>query len=125
MTDSSNSAEQSTSDEPSFEESFAEIQSIVEALEEGAVGLEESMQRFERGTTLLRKCYRLLEEAEQRIEILTGRDADGGLAVEPFDASATHEAGAPQAGRRRKKKATAKKAKPSAEDPGEGEDTLF
>lgn len=121
MTDSMQNSEKSS---PSFEEALAEIQAIVDDLEEGAIGLEESMQRFERGTSLLKSCYGLLKEAEQRIEILTARNEVGELVTEPFDASATHEQESPKAGRR--KKTTAKKKKPSADDDDAGEDeTLF
>ena len=100
-----------------------EIQSIVDQLEEGSIGLEESMQRFERGTTLLKNCYDLLKNAEQRIEVLTARGDDGPLQSEPFDASATHEQKAPKAGRRKKK--TTRKKKPPADEPTPEDDTLF
>ena len=108
----------------SFEEALTELQQVVDELEEGSVGLEESMRRFERGTALLRHCYGLLERAEQRIEILTGRDAEENVETAPFDASATHEQGAPQAGRRARKAPTKRKpaAPPEETDPG---DTLF
>ena len=60
--------------ELSFEDSLAELQRIVEELEQGALGLEESMRRFEQGIAFLRGCYKTLEEAKQKIEILTGTD---------------------------------------------------
>ncbi len=78
---------------PSFEGSLAELQQIVHDLEEGDLGLEASLARFEEGIRLLRSCYRILEEAEQKIEILTGTDAAGNPVTEPFDASATFEGG--------------------------------
>jgi exodeoxyribonuclease VII small subunit len=109
---------------PSFEQALTELQQVVDDLEEGSVGLEESMRRFERGTALLRHCYGLLEHAEQRIEILTGRDAAGNVETAPFDASATHESAAPKAGRRTRKSPTKPKpaTPPEETDPG---DTLF
>lgn len=108
----------------SFEQALTELQQVVDDLEEGSVGLEESMRRFERGTALLRHCYGLLEHAEQRIEILTGRDAAGNVETAPFDASATLESAAPKAGRRVRKTPTKPKAAapPEETDPG---DTLF
>lgn len=93
---------------PTFEESLAELQQIVAELEGGALGLAESMQRFERGIALLRNCYDTLENAEQKIEILTGFDAEGNAETQPFDAAATLEssqrAAKPQ--RRKKKKSS-------------------
>lgn len=94
---------------PTFEAALAELQRIVSDLENGSVGLEESLARFERGVTLLKTCYATLEQAEQRIELLVGAKADGSPLTEPFDASATADADAPTAGRRR-----ARKAKPES-----------
>ncbi len=89
-------------DEPSlsFEEALAELQGIVASLEEGAVGLEESLAQFEHGMQMLRHCHQVLESAEQRIEQLTGLDADGAPLTEAFDASATFETRGGSAGRR-------------------------
>ena len=105
--DTSNSESTSDAERPSFEAAMSALQEVVVDLEDGEIGLEESMRRFEQGMGLLRHCYALLEDAEQRIEILSGRDADGNPVTEPFDASATHEASAPRAGRRKQSSASA------------------
>ena len=94
-----------TTDTPTFETALAELQRIVSDLENGSVGLEESLAQFERGVTLLKTCYATLERAEQRIELLVGAKPDGSPLTEPFDASATANADAPTAGRRRVRKA--------------------
>lgn len=99
---------------PTFERALDELQIIVHELEAGSLGLETSLSRFEQGVGLLRNCYRLLEEAEQRIEILTGTDAQGRPSTAPFDATATIESGdrsAKKPGRRK----TAARATPSAD----------
>ena len=80
-----------TTDEQSFEESLEGLQEIVGQLEEGSLGLEESMGQFEQGVKLLRRCYSLLENAEQKIELLTGIDESGKPIVAAFDATATIE----------------------------------
>jgi len=81
-----------TDDAPqSFEDSLAQLQQIVNELEEGSVGLETSLARFEEGVRLLRCCYRILEDAEHKIEILTGMDEAGTPATQPFEAGATFE----------------------------------
>lgn len=59
------------------------------------------MQQFEVGVQLLRSCYQVLERAEQKIEILTGMDAQGNPQLAPFDASATASRQEQSAGRRR------------------------
>lgn len=87
-----NSAQPPQSDESqSFEASVSELQEIVGQLEDGTLALEESMLQFERGVSLLRNCYQVLEQAEQRIEILTSTAADGNPSTEPFDGSSTLE----------------------------------
>lgn len=80
-----------TGETPTFEEAVSELQSIVGQLEDGALPLQESMLQFERGVSLLRNCYQVLEQAEQRIEILTSIERDGTVATEVFDASSTME----------------------------------
>lgn len=77
-----------------FEESLGELQQIVSRLEDGSLPLEESMLQFEQGVGLLRQCYKVLEAAEQRIEILTGADRDGNPRTAPFDGSATFDSAA-------------------------------
>jgi exodeoxyribonuclease VII small subunit len=104
----------------SFESALAELQQIVSALEAGTLGLEDSLKQFERGSALLRHCYGLLESAEQRIEILTGRTAEGELQTAPFDATATHEPTAAKAGRRQRPRV----AKP-APPPDNADEMLF
>ena len=102
----------------SFEGSLAELQQIVNDLEEGHLGLEASLARFEDGIRLLRSCYRILEQAEQKIEILTGADALGNPVTEPFDASATFEGAekpVKKPGRRRGGVKTEMRASPAAE----------
>ena len=99
--------------EPTFEDALGELQSIVQELEDGSIGLEDSMRRFERGTQLLRHCHQLLEQVEQRIEILTGVTEEGKPIVEPFDAAESRKS-ADGPGRRKK-----------PADEGSTEDTLF
>jgi exodeoxyribonuclease VII small subunit len=60
------------SDDLSLEGSLAELETIVRALEDGDLTLEESLKAFERGVSLVRRCNALLDGAEQKIEILTG-----------------------------------------------------
>ena len=70
--------------EPSFEEALEQLEAIVHQLEEGEIGLNEALKRYEKGVKLLRHCYGLLEGAERRIELLSGVDADGNPATTPL-----------------------------------------
>lgn len=76
--------------EPTFEHSLEELQLIVKRLEEGELGLENSLTEYERGIAMLRRCYQLLQSAEQRVEILTGFNDEGEPVTQPFDAQATY-----------------------------------
>ncbi len=66
---------------PKFEEALARLEQIVEAIEQGKVGLEESLVRYAEGMELIRHCRGILGEAEKKIEILT-QQQDGSLAAE-------------------------------------------
>jgi exodeoxyribonuclease VII small subunit len=71
--------------EPRFEETFAELEAVVHRLEEGELPLEESLQAFERGMTLVRMLSERLAAIEQRVEVLV-RTADGTTARRPLTA---------------------------------------
>ncbi|TCT23731.1 exodeoxyribonuclease VII small subunit [Thiobaca trueperi] len=68
---------------PSFEQSLAELEGVVAALEQGDMPLEDALAAFERGIGLTRICQQTLETAEQRVRILT--DARPDAEPEPFD----------------------------------------
>jgi exodeoxyribonuclease VII small subunit len=59
-----------------FETSLAELEKIVEQLENGDLPLEESLALFENGIKLSRECRDRLADAERRIEVLM-KDGDG------------------------------------------------
>jgi exodeoxyribonuclease VII small subunit len=68
----------------SFEEELARLEELVERLESGELGLEESLATFEEGTKIARGLVTVLEKAEGRVAKLT-EDADGEFTLEPFD----------------------------------------
>ena len=61
-----------------FEAALAELEGIVEALEQGDLSLDESLQRFERGVQLTRACQTALKNAEQKVEILLRKTGTAG-----------------------------------------------
>ncbi len=67
-----------------FEDAVQRLEQIVDQLEAGNLSLEESLQVFEEGVGLARRCGKYLDEAEKRIELLT-KDESGLLKVEPFE----------------------------------------
>lgn len=77
--------------QPTFEEALVDLERIVRDLEEGKIGLEESLARYEQGVALLRQCYSKLSQAEQRIVELAGLDEEGLPVTRPFEHSASVE----------------------------------
>jgi len=72
-------------DPPSFEEGLERLEAIVHELEEGDVGLNEALARYEEGVKLLRRCHELLQRAERRIELLSGVDEAGNPVTRPLE----------------------------------------
>src|ERR1700722_11799464 len=91
---------------PSFEQALDQLETIVHALEEGRLGLDESLAHYEAGVKLLRRCHGLLARAERRIELLGSIDGAGREVTEPLDDRALSlDEKAQTRGRRRSKTA--------------------
>lgn len=54
-----------------FESSLEKLESLVRELESGEKGLEESLDIFEKGVTLAKTLTKQLEEAKNKVEVLT------------------------------------------------------
>lgn len=54
----------------SFEAAIAELETIVQEMETGDLPLEHALDRYQRGTGLLRYCQDTLHRAEQRVSQL-------------------------------------------------------
>lgn len=61
---------------PTFEQAMAELESIIQRIESGSIGLEQSLAEYEKGVAIIRQCRAVLERAEQRVERLR---ADGSV----------------------------------------------
>ncbi len=76
----------------SFEHDLAELEQVVRDLEDGDIGLETALARYERGVALVKRCFAQLRDAEQRILLVTGVDEQGKPVLQPFRHSATEAA---------------------------------
>jgi exodeoxyribonuclease VII small subunit len=94
----------------SFEDALKRLEEIVHLLEEGEIGLSESLERYEEGVKLLRQSFELLQKAERRIELLSGVDAEGNPITQPFDDTATFDQEEP--GKRRSRRRQARNLPP-------------
>lgn len=74
-----------TATEPAdFERSLAELEAIVDKLEDGDLSLDDSLRHFERGVQLTRSCQSALKQAEQKVEMLLKRSGAEDDLVVPF-----------------------------------------
>jgi exodeoxyribonuclease VII small subunit len=68
-----------------FERSLAELEALVEHLEQGDLPLDDALKSFERGVALTRQCQGALKAAQQKVEILLNNS--GAATPEPFNES--------------------------------------
>ena len=57
-----------------YEVKIEELKKIIEKIEDGNTGLDESMKLYEQGAALVKQCERMLSEAEIRITTLSRDD---------------------------------------------------
>ena len=67
----------------SYEESVKRLEKIVEDLESGNLSLDESIKKYEEGIALYKNCSKLLQEYENKVEILS-KNQDGEIKLEDF-----------------------------------------
>lgn len=68
---------------PDFETALAELEALVEKMEQGDMSLDDSLQQFERGVQLTRSCQQALQTAEQKVQLLL--EKNGQETLEPLD----------------------------------------
>lgn len=68
--------------EPGFDQRLARLESLVAELEQGGLGLEPAIERYQEGIGLLKECHRALEGYKKRVEELT-REAE--TEIRPFE----------------------------------------
>jgi len=66
-----------------FEAALARLETIVQRLESGDVGLEESIRIYEEGVKIKAFCEKKLGEAQMRVEKIV-LAPDGGMKTEPM-----------------------------------------
>ena len=84
-----------------FEDALLKLEETVRELEDGRLGLDDALARYEAGIGLLKDCYGQLRRAEQRILQLTGTDDEGRPLLTPFEHTAAVEPERPEVKRRR------------------------
>lgn len=81
----------STKKPQDFEQSLAQLEGIVERMEQADLPIEEALKAFEQGINLTRQCQSILDQAEQKVEKLV--EQQGQLVAEPFDEDTAQKEG--------------------------------
>ena len=69
----------------SFEQALEKLEASVQELEDGELGLGESLQRYQQCVALLKQCHGQLEEATRSVELLSEVTAEGEAVTTDFD----------------------------------------
>jgi exodeoxyribonuclease VII small subunit len=70
-----------------FEEAVAELEQILQHIETGELGLEQTLVEYERGNFLIQHCREVLNSAEKQIELIS-KGPDGTWVTKPFEPAA-------------------------------------
>lgn len=103
-------SKKTTKDPISFEEALEKLEQVVRQLEDGQLGLSESLARYEEGVRHLKHCHDALASAERKIELLTSVDARGNAETEPLDNEES-------AGERKNRARSRRRPEPSSSEP--------
>ncbi len=60
-----------------FEDRIERLEALIDRIESGEIGLDESIDAYEQGIGLIEGCRTMLESAEQRVDELTARLSGG------------------------------------------------
>jgi exodeoxyribonuclease VII small subunit len=75
-----------------FEEALGQLEAIVTSIEQGKIGLQESIAQYEKGMRLIQYCRSVLTDAEAKIQQLQLGE-NGKLQATPFEPPAIEGAG--------------------------------
>ena len=70
-----------------FENTFTELEELVNQMEKGDLSLEDSLECFERGMSLTKDCQQALSEAEQKVKILLKKNKKNSLEIFESDSN--------------------------------------
>jgi len=72
-----------TAKTPDFEHSLAQLEAVVERMEQGDLPIEEALKAFEEGVKLTRECQGILDQTEQKVQMLI--EQQGEFKARPFN----------------------------------------
>ncbi len=66
-----------------FEKTLQTLDNLIETMEQGSLSLEESLTSFEQGVKLTRECQAMLNQAEQKVQLLISQESS--INIEPLE----------------------------------------
>ena len=73
------------SKDQTFEKKIKRLEEIVNQLEEGDYGIEETLKFFQEGMKLSKECKKILDDVELRVNKVLGTDEEENVITENFD----------------------------------------
>ncbi len=98
-------AEADAGEEITFEQALEELEQIVARLEGGKLALADSLTAYETGVRRLGACYKMLTNAERRIELVQSVGSDGEASTRAFDDADSDDLAEKSASRSRRRTA--------------------
>ncbi len=106
-----------------FEDALRALEEKVRRLEQGNLPLEESLQQYGEAVKLISVCQSQLEHAQQRVELLSGVDAQGNAVTRSLENTSGQSLEEKQSARSRRR--SAKRTNSPDEDPEENQNSLL
>lgn len=85
-----NQTQQTSSPDNTFETAFSRLETILEKMNSGTIGLDESLKLYEEADALINMCNKKLTDAERKIEILI-KNRNGDLTLGSDQKPATQD----------------------------------
>lgn len=73
------------SKDETFEKKIKRLEEIVNQLEDGDYGIEETLKLFQEGMKLSKECKKILDDVELKVNKVLGVDEEGNVITENFD----------------------------------------
>ena len=73
-----------------FEDAIERVEAVIDQIESGEIGLEESLAEYERATKMIGRCRSILSSAQKKIALLT-QDNQGRLSVAESNSGESNE----------------------------------
>jgi exodeoxyribonuclease VII small subunit len=70
---------------PNFEAAVDQLETLIDQIESGEIGLEDALKRYEDGTKLIQRCRSILNRAEKKITELNVDESDDLSVDAPID----------------------------------------